>query len=231
MVSQSRFVVALTSLVLVLFLASVFSRCEGGLLSKSKEEGEIEFDTKGVDPTHPLYGFAPNSANMKFKGDKVAIEMSIMGMFNTTILADNKKKQMAQTVKFLDMKQACIEKGPEIDAENLKYELIIEEMPETKEIIGFECHRLKVTRKDDPTKQFDAWYTTELGNENSNALTPYAVVKGILLDYRIERMGMELQFTAKSFNPVQIPDKSFDIPASMKIVTRAEMEKFIKDLQ
>lgn len=231
LISKPRFFRALAGLVLLLFLGFSLSTCEGGLLSKSKEEGEIEFETKGVDPSHPLYGFAPSSALMKFKGEKVAIEMSIMGMFNTTILADNKKKTMAQTVKFLDIKQACIEKEPEILTENAKYELNIEETSDTKEILGFKCHRLIVSRKDDPAKKFDAWYTTELGNEDSNLLTPYAGIKGMLLDYRVERMGMELHFMAKSFNPVQVPDKAFEIPASMKIVTRAEMEKFIEDLQ
>jgi hypothetical protein len=221
---------------LIVFVGFLFSllllgACDSGILSKSKEEGVMEFDSKGVDPAHPLYSFAPSSATLKFKGEKFAIEMSIMGMFNTTILADNKKKTVAQTVKFLDIKQACVEKGPELNAENDKYALKIEETSETKEILGFKCHRLKVSKRDNPNDHFDAWYTTELGTEDINSLTPYNKVKGMLMDYRIERMGMELHFVAKSFNKVEVPDKTFDIPASMKIVSRPEMEKFIEGLQ
>ena len=78
---------------------------------------------------------------------------------------------------------------------------------------------------------FDVWYTKELGMEEINALTPYAQVKGVLLDYRIKKMGMELHFLAKSYKNIQIPDNAFEIPAAMKIVSKEEMEKFIQNLQ
>ena len=53
----------------------------------------------------------------------------------------------------------------------------------------------------------------------------------MLLDYRVKKMGMELHFKAKSYKSVEIPDKDFQIPASMKIVPKSEMEEFIKNLQ
>lgn len=229
--AKRKVVIRFVSFFTVIVLGIFISGCGSDLLSSSKEEGEIEFDTKGVDPSHPLYSLAPSSALMKFKGDKVAIDMSIMGMFNTTILADNKKKQLAQTVKFLDIKQACIEKENDILAENAQHELLFEETDESKEILGFKCYKVIASKKTEPNKKFDVWYTKELGNENANLLTPYAPVKGMLLDYRIERMGMELHFSAKKFNHVQVSDNSFEIPPTMKIVTRAEMDKFVEGLQ
>ena len=51
-------------------LLFVFSSCEDAFRKSKDEEGIIEFDTKGVDPNHPLYGFAPNSATFKFKKKK-----------------------------------------------------------------------------------------------------------------------------------------------------------------
>lgn len=212
-------------------LLGLFSACHEGILSHSKEEGILEFDTKGVDPKHPLYGLAPATATLKFKGEKFSVEMSIMSMFNTSILADNKKKTMAQTVKFLDIKQACIDREEALAEENAKNALKIEETDETKEMLGFECHKVKVTKRSDPSVQYDAWYTKELGTEDCNVLTPYHEIKGMMMDYRVERMGMELHFVARKFIPEVVPDKAFEIPASMKIVSRAEMEKLIQDLQ
>jgi len=208
----------------------VFSGC-GGEKSGSKGEGLIEFDTKGVDPTHPLYGFAPSSATFKFKEDKFIIEMSTMGMFNTSVILDSKAKTIAQTVKFLDIKQACIENEQDLAEENAEYALKIEETNETKNIIGLKCHKAHVTKLHEPNVKFDVWYTKELGMENVNALTPYAQLKGILLDYRVKKMGMELHFSAKSYKAIKIPDNAFEIPASMKIVPKSEMEEFIKNLQ
>jgi hypothetical protein len=214
-------------LVVFAFLAG----CKDDAESGAKDEGLIEFDTKGVDPTHPLYGFAPSSAIFKFKKDKFIIEMSTMGMFNTSVILDSKAKTIAQTVKFLDIKQACIQNEQDLIAENADYALLIEETKETKEIIGLKCYKAKVSKVKEPHVKFDVWYTKELGMDNINALTPYAQIKGVLLDYRVKKMGMELHFAAKSYKNIQIPDNAFDIPASMKIVPKSEMEEFIKNLQ
>lgn len=197
----------------------------------NKNEGVIEYYTKGVDEKHPLFGFAPSTATLKFKGDKFIIEMSTMGMFNTSVIGDSKAKTIAQTIKFMNIKQACIENEKDLEAENLENALLIEETKETKLIAGLKCHKIKVTKVNEPNVSFDAWYTKELGMENSNILNPYAKVKGVLLDYRIKKMGMELHFEAKSYNHVQVPDQLFEVPASMKIVSKEEMEKFFTDLQ
>lgn len=212
-------------------LVILLSACGGGEKSGNKEEGIIEFDTKGVDPDHPLFGFAPSSAILKFKKDKFIIEMSTMGMFNTSVIVDSKAKTIAQTVKFLDIKQACIEHEKDLAEENAEYALNIEETGETKKIIGLKCYKARVTKVNEPNVKFDVWYTKELGMEDCNALTPYAQIKGILMDYRIKKMGMELHFAAKSYKHIQIPDNAFEIPASMKIVPKEEMEKFINNLQ
>jgi len=207
----------------------LFTACGPGGKAGGKEEGIIEFETKAVDEKHPLSGLAPSSATLKFKGDKFAIEMSTMGMFNTSIIGDMKAKTIAQTVKFLDVKQACIQNESEVISENQEYALRIEETDETKKIIGLKCHKLKVTKLNEPNVTFDAWYTKELGMENCNALTPYSQVKGVLIDYRIKKLGLEMHFLAKSYSNSEVPDNTFEIPASMKIITPDEMSKFINN--
>ncbi len=219
----------LTTIIKTLFaLQLVFSlsSCGGSGGKGGDGEGQIEFETKGVDEKHPLYGLAPSSATLKFKGDKFAIEMSTMGMFNTSIIGDYKAKTITQTVKFLDIKQACIQHENDIIAENQDFSLKIEETGETKKIIGLKAHKAHVTKVNDPGVSFDVWYTKELGMENCNALTPYAQLKGVLLDYRIKKMGLEMHFLAKSYEHIGVPDNTFEIPASMKIISQEEMAKF-----
>lgn len=211
-------------------LALVNFSCKNGGIG-SKNEGEIVFDTKGVDETHPLYGLAPSSATLKFKEDKFSIEMSTMGMFNTAIIGDNKSKTLTQTVKFMDINQACVENEKEILDDNKDYELKIEETKDTKKIAGLKCHKIKVTKVNEPNVTFDAWYTKDLGNEDCNALTPYAQVKGMLLDYRVKKMGLEMHFCAKKINNVAVDESTFEVPKNMKLVSGAEMRKFFDNLQ
>lgn len=226
----SRLIKNRFSLVLILSAAVSLWRC-GDDSRGGKEEGVIEFATRAMDPSHPLYGFAPDAATLRFKKDRFSIEMSTMGMFNYAIIGDNRAHTLAQTVKFMNIRQACVERGKEIDDDNREYALKIEETGETKEIIGLKCYKLKVTKINEPDVTFDAWYTKELGMEDCNKLTPYAKVKGILLDYRIKKMGIEMHFLARSYKPVSVPDQTFKIPATMKIISKQEMEQFFAELQ
>jgi hypothetical protein len=209
----------------ILPLIVLLSQCRSKERNVSDEEGIIEFSANAVDEKHPLFGLAPNSATLKYKKEKFALEMSSMGMFKTTIIGDTKTKTVTQTVKFLDIKQACIENEKDIIADNLNFPLKIEETQETKEIIGLKSHKIKVTMANNPNVTFDAWYTKELGMPECNSLNPYALVKGVLLDYRVKKMGLEMHFIAKSMNKVEVPESSFEIPSSMKVVNKAEMAK------
>lgn len=190
----------------------------------------MEFETIAVDKNDPLFDLAPSAATLKFKKEKFAIEMSVMGFFSMSIIGDSKTKTLAQTVKFMNIKQACIETQKELQAENLNYPLKFEETSETKEIVGLKCHKVKVTKLAAPYGSFDIWYTKELGMADCNNLTVYAPIKGVLIDYQIRKMGLELHFIAKSYKPEEVPDNTFEIPASMKIVSKEEMAKVFEGL-
>lgn len=217
-----------SALAVVFALTLTFCKSED---SKVSDEGQIEYETKVVDENHPLAGLAPSSATLKFKKDKFIMEMSTMGMFNTMFIADFTNKTLTQMVKFMDVKQACIENEKEVLLENSMYKLKIEETGDTKVIAGYKCHKIKVTMVNDPTVTFDAYYTKEMQVENVNSLSPYVGVKGMLMQYRLKKMGLELQFTAKKVKNVEIPDNTFELPAYYKIVDKAEMQKFFSGLQ
>jgi hypothetical protein len=208
----------------------VFALLSGCRNSNDKimNEGVIEFDVAAVDPNHPWAGMIPSTATLKFKNDKFLMEMSTMGMFTTTFICDQTGKTLTQMVKFLDIKQACIEKEEDIKKENLGYKVKWVETKETKKIAGYVCKKLKATMVDDPSVNFEVYYTKDMGAENINDLSPYNGIKGMLLQYRLKRMGLELQFTAKSVKKAEITESIFEIPAYFKIVSKAEIEKIFQ---
>ena len=151
-----------------------------------------------------------------------------MGMFTTMFVANQTNKTLTQMVKFLDIKQACIENEKEIRKENDGYKLKWEESKETKKIAGYVCKKLNVEMADDPSVKFEAYYTTDMGAENINDLSPYVGVKGMLLQYRLKKMGLELEFIAKSVKKAELSDNAFEIPAYFKIVDKPEIEKIFQ---
>lgn len=225
-----RFLLKTVILAVIIISGTVFTFCksEGGKVS---DEGVIEYDTKVVDENHPLAGLAPSSATLKFKKEKFLMEMSTMGMFNTMFLIDFNNKTLTQMVKFMDVKQASIESANEIATENNLYKLKIEETKDTKVIAGYKCYKIKVTMADDPKVKFDAYYTKDMQVDNVNSLSPYSEVKGMLMQYRLKKMGLELQFTARKVKNIEVPDNTFDVPAYFKIVSKEEMAKFFSGLQ
>ncbi len=211
----------------IVLLLAVLPGCKNSN-DKILNEGVIEFDVTAVDPNHPWAGMIPSTATLKFKDDKFLLEMSTMGMFTTTFICDQTGKTLTQMVKFLDIKQACIETEEMIKKENAGYRVKWEETKETKLLGGYKCKKLNVTMVDDPSVKFEAYYTSEMGAENVNDLSPYIGVKGMLMQYRLKKMGLELQFTAKSVKKADITDNIFEIPAYFKIVDKAEIEKIFQ---
>lgn len=197
--------------------------------STSNSEGVIEFETKAVDQEHPMASLAPSSATLKYKDRHFVMEMSSFG-FNTSIFGDLEHKTMTQTIKFFDLKQACLEKEPDIKKENDDYKLNIEETKETKQIAGLKCYKLKVSLVDSPEVTFDAYYTKDLGIGDFNKLTPYAQVKGMLLDYRAKRMGMEMHFKAREVKHTVVDDESFTIPKDVNFVSKETIRKTVNPL-
>lgn len=210
----------------------IVNSCGGSKKTESSlSEGVIEYTASVVDETHPMAGLAPGSATVKFKDNRFELEMSTMGIFNTMFVSDPSKKTLTQMVKFMDIKNACIQSENELVAENSNYELKFEETKETKKIAGYKCTKVKATLVHKPNVTFDVYYTTELGLDSINLLSPYKPIKGMLMQYRLKKLGLEMCFTASSVKKEEIKDEVFEIPAYYKIVTREEMSKLFVDIQ
>lgn len=217
----------------ILSIITVFalSSCKGKRTENSLTEGLIEYNAAVVDETHPMAGLAPSSATVKFKENKFELEMSTMGIFNTMFVSDPSKKTLTQMVKFMDIKNACIQKESDLIPENKEYELKFEETKDTKKIAGYSCKKVKATLVNNPAVTFDVYYTDELGSDSINQLSPYKAIKGMLMQYRLKKLGLEMCFTATAVKKEEIADDTFEVPSYYKIVTRSEMEQLFTDIQ
>lgn len=210
----------------------LLSSCGGSKKSENAlTEGVIEYNAEVVDQSHPMAGLAPGSATVKFKDNRLQVEMSTMGIFNTIFISDPAKKTLTQMVKFMDIKNACIQTEADLEAENKDYELKLEETKETKKIAGYNCIKVKASFVKNPAETFDVYYTTDLGLDSINHIGPYRSIKGMLMQYRLKKLGLEMCFTATSVKKEEIKEDVFEVPAFYKIVTRPEMEKLFEDIQ
>lgn len=219
-------------LAIVAFTTVTIVSCGGPKKSENAlTEGIIEYNASVVDESHPMAGLAPGSATVRFKDNKFELQMSTMGVFNTIFISNPGQRTLSQMVKFLDIKNACIQTEADLAAENKSYELKFKETKEVKKIAGYSCKKVIATMASDPSVSFDIYYTDELGGDSLNLLSPYKPIKGMLMEYRLKKLGLEMSFTATSVKKEEIPDNVFEIPAYYKIVTMPEMEQLFIDIQ
>ena len=207
------------------------SSCKQSGSTESLDEGVIEFDAKVVDEKHPMAGLAPSAATVKFKENKFEFSMSTMGIFNTAFISNPTTKTLTQLVKFMDIKDACIQTEKDLVKENDGYVLKFEETKEVKKIAGYNCKKVKATLQNNTTSNtFDVYYTTEIGSDSINYLSPYKQIKGMLMQYRLKKLGLEMEFTATLVKKEEIKDDDFEIPAHYRKVTSAEMQKLVLNI-
>lgn len=210
----------------------ILSNCSNSKRAENAlTEGSIEYAATVVDESHPMAGLAPSSATVKFKGNKFQIEMSTMGIFNTVFISNPSKRTLSQMVKFMDIKNACIQTAKDLEKDNEDYALKLEETKETKKIAGYNCKKIKATMVHNPGVSFDVYYTADLGLDSINNLGPYKDVHGMLMEYRLKKLGLEMSFTATAVRKEEVKDEVFEVPSYYKIVTRPEMEKLFEDIQ
>ncbi len=194
-------------------------------------EGVIEYDAEPVDENHPMAGLVPRKMLVKFKKNIFCAEMSVMGVLTTNFIANSDKKTMTLLVKMFNDKQASVDDEKIIKEENDQYKLEFKETNETKEIAGYKCKKLIANLADDPTVKFDVYYTEELNVTSPNLLSPYAQIKGMLMEYRLKKFGIEMKFTAVGVKKEEIPDEEFELPAYYKVISKKEMDEFFKSMQ
>lgn len=205
--------------------------CDSPIFHNKKNEGLIEYKVEVVNKDHPLAGMAPDKATLKFKNDKYLIEMTTMGIFKTSFLLDADKKTLTEMIKFMDLKNACIENQEDLIKEANLYALKFKNTNEKVMLAGYKCNKLIAYYVSNPQDSFEVLYTKQLEPKDIYDLSAYKGIQGMLMKYRLRKWGLELEFTAHKVSLQQIPDEEFILPSYYKIVSKEEMNKIIEELQ
>lgn len=222
---KGSYLFAITALLLL-------SRC-GGTDEKNLTEGIIEYDAMAVDQSNPMASLAPSKMTFRFKDDKFSAEMTAgMGMFTTTFISDRNAKTLTQLVRLLNKKYCLTLDSLAIKKENDALPIMkIEKSKETKMIAGYKCTKATVSFPDDIHPTFTVYYTTDIHLTDPNWNSPFSKIEGVLMEYQVDRYGMEMKFTAKKVTKTEVEDSNFEIPEGYKAVTIEYMNEIFQSLQ
>jgi len=97
-------------------------------------------------------------------------------------------------------------------------------------ICGYECKNAEITFSSDRNKVYSFWYTNEINVKNSNSLTPFRDIEGVLMSFYYIMGGSELRFEAETVYNKEIPDKAFERRPKFRLVDKKDMDKIITDM-
>lgn len=221
----------LAALLVLFFATSQF-------VTAQNNEGHIAYTiafSSDNPETQGMLGMMNGSTmNLYFNNLKSRSEFKMGGMITTTTIMDLETKKMLTLTSGMmgnNAIQGTIPNESEMDSkddENPSEDFKITLTSETKKIIGLTAKKVIVTLEDGKTVDF--WYTEEIGAHlKSQPMLAKNGIPGLLLEMVLNQSGMNISFTATSFEN-KLPKKNqlfnMEIPEGYTVKSAEDMMKF-----
>ena len=192
-------------------------------------EGVIVYEATPMDPGHPFASYAPSKMTVKFKNNCFSAYMSAgMGALTASFISDPEKRTFTQVVRLFTDSYFVVQNEEELKKENALVDMEIKPTNETKMIAGYNCKKAIVKVKGEEPVEYDIYYTNDIKIENSNFSNPYYKLDGVLMEYRMQKFGLEMQFTATSITKEPVEDAVFEVPENYEQITQEALANKLK---
>lgn len=215
-------------LVVVAVLVTVGCGSEGTKEKKRISEGRIVYklDYPQFEEDNIFTSMFPREMTFKFKDDNTKNELKTsMAVFSTSLLANVKEKKVTHLVRIANKYS-----GLEMDSVEIMKEygkkpdgMKITPTDSTKEIAGFVCHHARVTFEGDSIKDFDIFYTDEIGIHEPNWCTPFYEIKGVLMEATVNKFNIDMHMIATSVVEEEYPVEEFTVTHEYQPISVQEM--------
>jgi hypothetical protein len=215
----------------------ILSLCLSGcknLTTKEIEKGTIEFEIAYPNPSEITMSMdlMPKTVTYRFNENSTCSEISAgLGALKTIVLTDFDKKTITQTLNLLGKKYKVEFDKTDIDSMNAaEPALKIVHTNETKKIAGYDCIKVKCSTKDSTGAliNYEVFYTKAIKAPNINWFNTYKEIDGMLMQYRVKRYGITMNFTAKTVSPDGADDAAFKLEGEYKDIPAVEMDGYFK---
>lgn len=217
----------------IILLQGIITSCSTP--ETSITEGKITYDITYPNPIEDkwLERLMPKEMEMYFNPVDVKTEISFgLGMIQINYLTDFENKQMYEMLKF--MKKKNFAKRDHDSIEQMISKIPAHEVkfyPDTKSIAGLLCKRAVVIVNDSAPYSFDCWYTNQIKIADPNWCTPFKAIDGVLMQYRVERLNVLMEFTANNVSMEKVPKEIFTVPEKYIQISTEEMQESLEELK
>jgi GLPGLI family protein len=204
------------------------------LTTQNISEGTIEYAVSFPPGKKDNFitSMLPTIIKYNFKNNEASVDLEIsMGIVTTSLIANLNDKKVTQTLSILGKKFATI-----LDSNQVKNMILREPeskivfLNEGKKIAGYNCKKARVDFLSDTISDFDVYYTEEINIKDPNWSSPLREIKGVLMEFRIKKYGVEMILTAKNVLNAEIKDGHFELSSDYKLISMEEMDKMFQDM-
>lgn len=220
-----------------LFVSFFWIGCEGNFFDQRMNEGVIEYEVSypTIDDDNIVKTFLPSTMMFTFKDNVFCSELnSSMSQFKVAFISNSNTHELQQIFKLTPKQLYAHIPKHAIDSLNLleygKVSIVL--APDTKNIVGMHCKKAEVWCEINGEKtSYDVFYTEDIKLEDPNWSLPFHEIKGVPLEYQVNRMGITMHFKAKKIQSQVIEASFFEKQsAGFKKVHYPFIEKELKSL-
>jgi GLPGLI family protein len=215
--------------ILCLIVISCKKNGDNNLVTSGRIDYSITYLNTDLDKK--TRGILPSRMRLEFN-KKHAINLidGFMGMYKLNSYTHFGSRKCSTVLKVLD-KHYLFEGGrdEQMCCFDRMEDMEIVETAETKTIAGFLCKKALVTLPSSG-ETFNIYYTEEIDLKNANVTNPYKKVKGVLMEFELDLLYLEMRFVAQKYQPIEDTDFAFKISEKSKLVSRDQMTTIFNKL-
>jgi len=207
----------------------LLASCGSGKVAEGVIEYEVTYPY--LNASDFMVKMLPNKMTMRFKDGKWKTTVSKGKSIKTEFFADCKNKTLATAFQFgtkkllVDLTESEI-KGMLKEFPKLTYL----EVNDKDTLVGLDVRKKVAVFEDISYPEAELWYTEDIDLDNANWCYPYSEIKGVLLQYEIERYGLRMRLKATSFKEEAVDDAEFNLPTGYKKVQLKNFEAEVKKI-
>mgnify|MGYP003393109226 CR=1 FL=1 len=215
-------------------LAIVQWSCGNSMLDRRLDEGVIEYDLSfpDYDPNGLMAGMLPEKTTLTFTENKQVAELSAgMGLFRTSMIADNDERKLDYQLSVLSKKLvAHLQQRDMLIFNKGSIAMTILRTEETDTIAGYPCHKAVAIFNSIDQPEIELWYTDRINMEDPNWFGPFADVPGVLMRYEVVQYGMRMRLDAVAVEPGPIDPTKFKVRPDHRQVTPDVLNNELQEL-
>ncbi len=213
----------------LLFFLLVFSSCKHEEAPKTEGIITYSIDYPESKDNFFLYHVLPKELKASFKDNKMELKIKKANLENT-IIVDSKNKGIASYYNYGEVFTTRL--SPDeiqlVLASHPKYNITFTNKKDT--LLGFNIRQAIAVDPRKPGEKIELWYTDDIAFKNSNWFNGFEKIPGVLLKYSIVQYGLKMEFVAKKFEAVTIPDSVVQLERPGVRIPHKVYDKKIMDL-